>query len=239
MFKITSYILVLLVVPVALGQRVELGAGLGLANYRGDITPMPNLKNTTFSTYSRFLYSFNKFLNFRFNVSYTKLKITYGNGLLGNARPAVGYFFSSNLLESQFGLEYYFLNFNTKRPKPRVSPYIHLALGLAAFKTKTPENSSELFIPVERAFNLSYGIGLKYRLSEKLNVATEISTRNSFSDQIDHVANEGTNPDRKDSYYVWSVGIFYRFPSSSCRPFLNGPSPPQYKKRTNKYDRPF
>lgn len=230
---------ILLLTQSAIAQRIELGAGLGPSNYRGDITPTPNLKNTTFTAYARFIYSLNKFLNFRLNLSYTKLDITYGNGLLSDTRPEAGYFFNSNLFESQLGLEYHFLDFNVKEPNPRISPYIHLALGLLAYKTKTPTNADELFVPIERTYNLGYGIGLKYRLNKKFNITTELATRNSFSDNIDFVVGEGTNPSRKDTYYVWSFGLSYRFPTSSCRPFLNGPTPVKYRKFNRKYDRPF
>ncbi len=243
------FILWLFITFNSFGQRVELGGGLGVSNYRGDFTPIPKLKNTSYSIQGTFKYNLTAYLSLRFNLSYTHLNIQNQETILPISGSENDYFFRSKLFDNQVSLEYYFLNFNVKKPKPPISPYFHTGIGLSAFRTTTPSNESDDIIPVNSSFTLVYGLGLKYRLNDKFNLYAEFSTINSFSDELDNFKTSTFDDDfnkirqsnfqGKDTYYTFTLGFTYRFISSSCRPFLQGPSPPAYKKRNRKYDRPF
>lgn len=54
------------------------------------------------------------------------------------------------------------------------------------------------------------GAGLRYRMTERLSLNSEMSYRVMSTDYLDGFSQSG-NPGRKDNYYKYSVGIIYSF----------------------------
>jgi hypothetical protein len=74
-------------------------------------------------------------------------------------------------------------------------------------------------------FSIPAGAGLKYALSEHLNLGLEVGVRKAFTDQLDHLGDQDpllVNPHDQDWYYYSGVNLSYTFYKIPC--------PSQYKK---------
>lgn len=170
--------------------RAEVGGGIGLVSYQGDfngnlfkdVQPM-------FTILGR--YKFNPRMALAMNISIGKIK--------GSSRNAKTYYpltedidFSHGLVDVGFRYEYNFWPYGTGREyrgAQRLTPYIYIGLGATFVK---PEKT-------EVALNLPIGVGVKYKVAERMNLALEWTMHFTGSDMLDGV---------KDPYGIKSSGIF-------------------------------
>lgn len=170
--------------------RAEVGGGIGLVSYQGDfngnlfkdVQPM-------FTILGR--YKFNPRMALAMNISIGKIK--------GTSRNAKTYYpltedidFNHGLVDVGFRYEYNFWPYGTGREyrgAQRLTPYIYIGLGATFVK---PEKT-------EVALNLPIGVGVKYKVAERMNLALEWTMHFTGSDMLDGV---------KDPYGIKSSGIF-------------------------------
>jgi hypothetical protein len=170
--------------------RAEVGGGIGLVSYQGDFNG--NLfkdAQPMFTILGR--YKFNPRMALAMNISIGKIK--------GSSRNAKTYYpltedidFSHGLVDVGFRYEYNFWPYGTGREyrgAQRLTPYIYIGLGATFVK---PEKT-------EVALNLPVGVGVKYKVAERMNLALEWTMHFTSSDMLDGV---------KDPYGIKSSGIF-------------------------------
>ena len=186
---VLSLIVVLLTCVMAIAQeyKYEIGGGIGLSSYMGDAN-----KNNPFSgLHPSFGAVFRKNLNFRWAVKADLLmgKVSGDtknseNVYLGNASAE----FSRNFYELGGQMEFNFLPYSDKFPylqTSKISPYLMAGVGLT-------------FAPGDEVFfglNVPVGLGVKYKVKNKVNLGLEYSVRKLFGDDFDAPDKSGFNLD--------------------------------------------
>ncbi len=173
--------------------RMEIGAGVGMVSYEGDFNgnvfgnmqPMASVL---------WRYNFDPYKDLRASISYGKLK--------GDSKDSKTYYpdyadapysFNNNVVDVSLVFEYNFWPYGTGRDyrgAKRLTPYIYGGLGASSVSG----GSKSVFTA-----NVPIGIGVKYKIKERLNVGLDWGIHFSLSDELDGV---------KDPYRVQSSGAF-------------------------------
>lgn len=198
MRTLLSYLFLLAAVVTAHAQddpeyRMEVGAGFGLVNYFGDFNGKATGELQPLGTLIA-KFRPNPRMVWAVNVSYGKLK-----GQLGKAEtwfpdaeqlPAS---FSNSLIDACMRFEYNFWAYGTGREyygARRLAPFLAFGLGL----THVSQPSSNVL-----AANMLLGVGLKYKVADRLNLTAEWMMHFAGSDRLDGV---------EDPYTIKSSGLF-------------------------------
>ena len=173
--------------------RMEIGAGFGMVSYEGDFNgnvfgnmqPMGGVVGR---------YNFDPYKTLRLSATYGKLK--------GSSKDVKTYYpdyesqpyeFNNSLVDVNLVFEYNFWPYGTGRDyrgAKRLTPYIYGGLGA----TSVSGGSKSVFTA-----NVPIGIGVKYKMTERLNLGVDWGVHFSLSDELDGV---------KDPYQVKSSGAF-------------------------------
>lgn len=173
--------------------RMEIGAGIGMSGYLGDfngnltkdLQPMGSIVGR---------YIFNPWMALRLNLGRGKMK--------GSSEDVETYYpdyadtpyeFSNALYDLSVTYEYNFMPYGTGwdyRGAKRFTPFVFGGIGLAYADT---EEKGRV------AFQVPIGIGLKYKVGERINLGLEWALHLTQSDWLDGV---------KDPYYIKSSGLF-------------------------------
>ena len=192
--------------------RFEVGGALGMSGYLGDANNANLLKKPGYVAGGLFRYIINSRMALKANLLTAKISGNSAN--LANTYPdAQTYAFSSQLYDLGAQFEFNFLNYGigSKYLKlKRFSPY--LTLGLGATLATGDGDAFTLNVPM--------GVGVKYKLSERLNIGLEFTMRKTFSDELDGLKdlNGITSGFAKntDWYSFTMISITYEF-SKRCR----------------------
>ena len=181
--------------------KMELGGGIGMVSYQGDFNSSP-LKNLQpmFSLLAK--YRFDPRRALALNVSYGQLK---GSSKDANtyypADPSaptsttmpLSYDFKSNVVDVGLRLEYNFWPYGTGfeyRGAKRLTPYVAIGLGMTIAKTDGKSATG---------VNLPIGVGVKYKIGDRLNLAAEWAMHITSTDDLDGI---------RDPYGIESSGLF-------------------------------
>ena len=192
--------------------RFEAGGAIGMSGYLGDANNANLLKKPRYVAGGLFRYIINSRMALKANLLTAKISGNSAN--LANTYPdAQTYAFSSQLYDLGAQFEFNFLNYGigSKYLKlKRISPY--LTLGLGATLATGDGDAFTLNVPM--------GVGVKYKLSERLNIGLEFTMRKTFSDELDGLKdlNGITSGFAKntDWYSFTMISITYEF-SKRCR----------------------
>lgn len=201
-----------------LGQRSEVGIGLGTLNYTGDLVRSYNLSYSKPAATAFYRSNLSQVISFR---------VALTGGVLGasDERPIDALAgqrnasFNVNLLEASTGFEYHFLNWRDERRPLRFTPY--LMAGIALFGITGNENRQNQYSNVQLAIPL--GGGIKYVINPKLYIAAEFGVRKTFFDYLDNVSDgdqrnknfQYGNPNDFDNYHFFGITLtrtFYVIP---------------------------
>ena len=194
------YLLTFLPLAVSAQQdpeyRMEIGGGVGMMGYLGDYNNSPFKDLQPMGTVLA-RYIFNPYHGIRLSASYGKLK--------GSSKDVKTYYpdyvdspyeFSNTLIDVSLTYEYNFLPYGTGRDyrgAKRLSPFVFGGIG-ATYAKIDHEDKKSVFTA-----NIPIGLGLKYKINERMNVGLEWAIHFSLSDELDG---------SKDPYYVKSSGPF-------------------------------
>lgn len=174
--------------------RMEIGAGVGMVSYEGDFNGNV-LKNMQPMFSALWRYNFDPYKDLRLSATYGKLK--------GSSKDVDTYYpdyateeysFNRNLLDVSLVFEYNFWPYGTGRDyrgAKRLTPYIYGGIGATS---ASGGGSKSVFTA-----NVPIGLGVKYKLNERMNLGLDWGIRFSLSDELDGV---------KDPYQVKSSGMF-------------------------------
>lgn len=177
------------------GYLLELGLGGGGSFYMGDANSrLYNNTNGVFSVIARYN------VNSRFSL---KADLAAA-GISGSTENAYGILpgdelkFSRTLYDFGVQMEWGFCGYGMEdwNGTHRLAPYGLLGLGL----TFAPEPASNDF-----AANFPVGLGIRYKLSERVNIGLEWSMRFSTSDRLDVTHTDGTP--LQDPFMIKGKGI--------------------------------
>lgn len=173
--------------------KMEIGGGLGLVGYLGDFNG--NLtKNLQPSATILWRRVFNPYMALKVAASYGKLKgtskdvETYYPDFADNK-----YDFSNNMADLGVTYEYNFWPYGTGRDyrgAKRLTPFVFGGMSLI-YAGGDGKSVFTAGVPL--------GLGVKYKVAERLNLGVEWAINFSLNDKLDNIA---------DPYYVKSSGAF-------------------------------
>ena len=198
MTRLLLIVMMMWTVAVARAQddpeyRMEVGVGAGLSGYVGDFNNslVKNLQ-PMFSAVAR--YNFDPYMGLRLNVSYATMKGTSENAVTYYPDYAgTPYVFDNKCYTAAVTYEYNFWPYGTGRDyrgAKRITPFVFGGIG-GAYVATPDKGRFTLDVPV--------GVGVKYRMGERLNLGLEWGFHLTGSDMLDGV---------KDPSYVPSSGLF-------------------------------
>ena len=171
--------------------KLELGGGIGVVSYQGDFNgnlfknPQP-----MFTVLAK--YRFDPRRALALNVSYGQLK--------GSSTDAKTYYpltttydFKSKVADVGLRMEYNFWPYGTGfeyRGAKRLTPYVAIGLGMTIAKADGKSATG---------VNLPIGVGVKYKMADRLNLTAEWAMHFTSCDELDGV---------KDPYGIESSGLF-------------------------------
>lgn len=174
--------------------RMEIGAGVGTVSYEGDFNGNV-LKNMQPMFSALWRYNFDPYKDLRLSATYGKLK--------GSSKDVDTYYpdyateeysFNRNLLDVSLVFEYNFWPYGTGRDyrgAKRLTPYIYGGIGATS---ASGGGSKSVFTA-----NVPIGLGVKYKLNERMNLGLDWGIHFSLSDELDGV---------KDPYGIKSSGLW-------------------------------
>lgn len=193
------WILLLLIMPLTANAqeddmyKMEIGAGVGLVSYEGDFNGSIT-KNMQPGASLILRRVFNPYMDVRLNLMYGNLKgDSNGTQTYYPDYQQSPYSFSNTLIDLSMTYEYNFWPYGTGRDyrgAKRLTPFVFLGIGGTYVKT----DQKSVFTG-----NLPIGLGVKYKLAKRVNLAIEWAMHFSLSDELDGV---------KDPYMIKSSGLF-------------------------------
>lgn len=177
------------------GYLMEMGLGGGGSFYMGDANGrLYNNTNGVFSVLAR--YNVNPRFSLKANLS--------SAGISGSTENAYGtlpgdeLIFSRTLYDFGVQMEWGFCGYGMEgwNGNHRLAPYGLMGIGV----TFAPEPEQNDF-----AANFPIGLGLRYKLSERVNIGLEWTMRFSTSDRLDVTRTDGTT--LKDPFMIKGKGL--------------------------------
>lgn len=205
-------------------QKWEGELSIGISNYLGDlvekqVAPSFNESNLAFGL--KFNYALSKTTNIQLAGIYARFSGSDQN-FSNNDFHQRAFEFSSNIIElggrlkwEPFGKNRYD---NRNHFQKIISPYLFVGAGLGVLNA-SPDFSKSKFTnrtginadiaAVEKAkinFVTPVGGGIRFDVNNNTAIDVELSLYSPYSDYIDGVSEAG-NPDKKDWYYIASIGL--------------------------------
>lgn len=173
---------------------MEIGAGAGLMSYEGDFngSVLKNMQPSAAIVLRRLL---NPRMGFKFQLDYGKMK---GSSDVDTFYPEYtnlqeNYTFGNTLMDFKSTYEYNFWPYGTGREyrgAKRITPFVFAGIGC----TYVTGGGNNVFTA-----NLPIGVGVKYKIGERLNLNVDWTMHFTMSDKLDGVF---------DPYLVKTSGIF-------------------------------
>jgi hypothetical protein len=187
----------------------EFGGGLGAVNYTGELSPGFNF--TFFRPGGMLFYRYNISPVLSFRASFMSGTLHANESKLQDpiAKARKGKF-TSQVVEFAGMVEYNFFNYRPKKELYRYSPY--LTAGFAGFGSKS--TGFQIALPM--------GIGLKYRLNQRINLGLELVARKTFTDKLDGIdssiigVHQTATTTENDWYYYAGFSISWTAYSVIC-----------------------
>ena len=177
---LTAIFMIICVVTALQAQdyRYELGGGLGFSGYLGDVNKSNFLQHPGFAGGAIFRYLPSTRWAVKANLTVAGIS---GNSADNNMAFPDGatYSFSSTLYDMGAQLEFNFFDYGigaTYLKLKRITPYMTVGIG-GVVASASGQTSFAVNMPV--------GVGLKYKLKERLNVGVEFTMRKAFGDKLD------------------------------------------------------
>lgn len=176
--------------------RMELGAGAGIMGYLGDFNGSLT-KDLQPMGSAIIRYAFNPYMGLKFNASYGKVKGKSSDVKTYYPKFAeTPYEFNNTLVDVGVTYEYNFWPYGTGseyRGAQRLVPFIFGGIGATYVSIKNGDKKSAF------SANLPIGLGVKYKVGERMNVGVEWAMHFCLSDELDG---------QKDPYDIKSSGLF-------------------------------
>jgi hypothetical protein len=184
MLRIYFFLIVFILLRTTLSAQKYFDLGLtgGASYYLGDINPSRHFYRPSPAVGAFGRYNLNKREAIRLSLTYMSIKgsdADFSNTYqqLRNAS------FNVSFLEIASTFEFHFLPYIINKKENGFSPYLYGGIGYLAF-VNTPNNKGN-------RFNVPFGMGVKYSLSEKVGIGVEWGMRKTFNDLMDGVTNPG------------------------------------------------
>ena len=206
-----------------LEYKMELGAIAGGSSYMGDANFSTPLKNTAMAGGVLARYNINPRMVVKGDLAIGKL---YGDTEGSKNQFPNGYTtFNRTIFDLGGQFEYSFFAYGSGagyKDSRRFTPYILAGVGI----TYAPKPEEHVF-----AANIPLGMGVKYKLANRLNVGAEWTMRFTTTDKLDVTGQKGTILD--DPYQITSKGMKNKDSYSLLIAYISYDLFPKYRKCNN------
>src|SRR5579871_3796167 len=152
-----------------LTQRSEVGGGLGIFNYTGDLVRTFDITTSKPAATIFYRSNISKVISFRTSLTGGQLAASDKHNPLDPAAVKRNASFNIFLMELAGTFEYHFLDWRDDRRRLRFTPYVFAGMGMFMIsgnnQKTTPYSNVQLAIP--------FGVGVKYVLNPKYYIAAE------------------------------------------------------------------
>jgi hypothetical protein len=214
-----SLFVLLLLAASPLYAQWEVGAGVGAANYTGDVAPRLELRNSMPAAEAYVKYNFSPTFGLRAALLGGKLRAdeSLSSDLFRKNRGAA---FRADMLEVSLRAEYNFRDFRALSETKKVCPFLFVGVAGNRFQTTTNYSDNPAIL---HGIAVPYGVGVRYPLPYGWNIGVELGARLTFTDYIDGFRfDENTpkfqfmNPYDNDAYYYLGFTLSYSFDRVLC-----------------------
>lgn len=196
-------------------HKGEIGVGIGLSNYFGDLNPNENFKHLKFAGNLYYQYYLNNYVGLKLSGLYTRL----GNTDQGNSNKAYSnrnLSFNTDIWELTVSGTFNFFRFLPGIEGHRFTPYLSAGAGIFNYnpytylnvdgtrekvflrplgtegQNSTTPHDGKKYSSIALAFPLSFGV--KYAITENWNLFAEVGYRFTTTDYIDDVSSTYAGP---------------------------------------------
>ncbi|MBX2899224.1 MAG: hypothetical protein KF775_06225 [Cyclobacteriaceae bacterium] len=203
-----------------LGQRAEVGFGVGTFTYTGDLSRTYNLAFSKPAATVFYRSNISTVISFRTAITGGKIGASDTRKPIDPFAATRAASFNLFLLEGSGTFEYHFLNWRDNKRRLRFTPYLFAGaalFGISGVQQKTTEYSNiQMAIP--------FGGGMKYVLNPKYYVAFEFGIRKTFFDYLDNISDgdlqyknyQYGNRYDTDNYFFAGFTLTYTFYDIPC-----------------------
>lgn len=203
-----------------LGQRSEIGFGVGTFNYTGDLVRTYNLAFSKPAATVFYRSNISSVISFRTAITGGKIGASDTRKPIDPFATTRAASFNLFLLEGSGTFEYHFLNWRDDKRRLRFTPY--LFAGAALFGISGVQQKNAEYSNVQMA--IPFGGGMKYVLNPKYYLAFEFGMRKTFFDYLDNISDG--DPQYKnyqygnvfdyDNYFFAGFTLTYTFYDIPC-----------------------
>ncbi|HNT79712.1 MAG TPA: DUF6089 family protein [Bacteroidia bacterium] len=210
---LATCLLFILFTNLVYSQSSEIGLGLGVSGYKGDLNKsLYKPKNLNLAGAILFRHSFNSHWSYRlnFNIGTIEADDADSNDDFANSRNLS---FKSNITELHLGLEFNFFPFQTaKLVSSSWTPFLFAGIAGYRFNPKAEYNGDWYELqplntegqgleqyndrkPYKRLqMSIPFGGGFKFRLGHRWGLVLESGARRTFTDYLDDVSTTYVDP---------------------------------------------
>lgn len=203
-----------------ISQRSEIGGGLGVFNYTGDLVRTYDLSTSRPAATLFYRSNISRVVSFKTALTAGQLVASDQQNPIDPFAVSRNASFDIFLAELSGTFEYHFLDWRDDKRRLRFTPYLFTGLGL--FSISGNPNKAAEYSNVQLSVPL--GGGMKYVLNPRYYVAFEFGMRKTFFDYLDNVSD--ANPSRKtyrqgnpndyDNYFFTAITLTYTFYDIPC-----------------------
>ncbi len=203
-----------------ISQKSEIGFGLGVFNYTGDLVRTYDLTTSKPAATIFYRNNISRVITFRTALTLGQLAASDRHNPIDSFAVKRNASFDIFLMELSGTFEYHFLDWRNDSRRLRFTPYLFAGVGLFGFSgnaKKTAQYSNvQMSIPL--------GVGFKYVLNPKYYIGLEIGMRKTFFDYLDNISVGNTsiknyqygNPNDYDNYFFTGITLTYTFYDIPC-----------------------
>jgi Domain of unknown function (DUF6089) len=203
-----------------ISQRSEIGGGLGVFNYTGDLVRTYDLTTSKPAATVFYRSNISRVISFRTALTAGQIGASDKNNPIDPFAIKRNASFDLFLMEASGTFEYHFLDWRDDKRRLRFTPYLFTGIalfGISGTQTKTSEYSNvQMSIPL--------GGGMKYVLNPRYYIAFEFGMRKTFFDYLDNISNgdpslknyQYGNPNDYDNYFFTGITLTYTFYDIPC-----------------------
>jgi hypothetical protein len=201
-------------------QRSELGFGLGVFNYTGDLVRTYDLTTSKPAATVFYRHNISKVISFRTSLTAGQLAASDRHHPIDSFAVKRNASFNIFLMELSGVFEYHFLDWRDDVKRLRFTPYLFAGVGLFGISGNAKKTAQYSNVQ----FSFPMGVGVKYVMNPKYYLSFEIGMRKTFFDYLDNVSNSNSssknyqfgNPNDYDNYFFTGISITYTFYDIPC-----------------------
>jgi hypothetical protein len=204
-----------------ISQKSEIGFGLGIYNYTGDLVRTYDLTQSHPAATVFYRSNISHVISFRTSLTGGQLAASDAHNPIDPFAAKRNASFDIFLMEISGAFEYHFLDWRDTKRRLRFTPYVFA--GGALFGISGNNNKTAQYSNVQVA--IPFGGGMKYVLNPKYYISFEIGIRKTFFDYLDNISGSTNtvnktyqygNPNDFDNYFFTGISLTYTFYDIPC-----------------------